>query len=137
MRGASLGLAGRLRRLDRHLALVGDDLAVAHDDHPVRIGADVRLVGHQDHGDALLAIELADDLHDLVRGAGVEVAGRLVGQQHGRAVDQRPRQGDALLLSAGELAGRVALALGQADAGELRAAAVVALLGRSATAAAP
>ena len=85
-------------------------------------------VGHHDHRDALLAIELADDLHDLVRGARIEVAGRLVGQQHGGLVDQRAGQRDALLLAAGELAGRVALAVGQADARQHLAAAVVALL---------
>ena len=57
-------------------------------------------------GDALLAIELADDLHDLVRGPRVEIAGRLVGQQQLGGVDQRARDRDALLLAAGELARR-------------------------------
>ena len=35
--------------------------------------------------------------------AAVEVAGRLVGQQHGRVGDDRARDRDALLLAAGEL----------------------------------
>ena len=45
----------------------------------------------------------------------VEIAGRLVGEQQARRVDQRARDGDALLLAAGELARRVALAIAEAD----------------------
>ena len=46
----------------------------------------------------------------------VEVAGRLVGEDDGRAGDQRPRHGDALLLAAGELGRAVRAAAGEADA---------------------
>jgi hypothetical protein len=35
--------------------------------------------------------------------AGVEVAGGFVGEQHGRVIDDRPGDGHALLLTAGEL----------------------------------
>ena len=38
-------------------------------------------------------------------GLGVEVAGRLVGEQERRVVDERARDGEALLLAAGELVG--------------------------------
>ena len=106
---------------------VRHDSPVAHHDHPIRVGGDIGFVGYHDHRDALLAIELADDLHDLVRGARIEVAGRLVGKQYSGMVDQRAGQRDALLLPAGELTGRVARALGQADAREHLAAAIVAL----------
>src|SRR5262249_37428998 len=44
-----------------------------------------------------------------------EVAGRLVAQQDGGLVDERPGDGDALLLPAGELAGPVVEAVGQPD----------------------
>ena len=50
-----------------------------------------------------------------MRGARVEVAGRLVGQEDGRVGDERAGDGDALLLAAGELRGVVAFAAGQAD----------------------
>ena len=44
----------------------------------------------------------------------VEVAGRLVGEEQRRLGDDRARDRDALLLAAGELAGRVLLPAGQA-----------------------
>ena len=49
-------------------------------------------------------------------GGGVEVAGRLVGEQHGRLGDERAGDRDALLLAAGELRRLVVAALGEADA---------------------
>ena len=50
----------------------------------------------------------------------VEVARRLVGEQHGRARDQRAGDRDALLLAAGQLGRLVVAALGQADAVQQR-----------------
>ncbi len=110
-------LALRRRRRRRRLggALVGDDVAVAHRDDAVGVGGDVGFVGDDDDGHALLAVERDQGLHDLVRGAGVEIAGRLVGEQQARRVDQRARDGDALLLAARELARRVALAVAEAE----------------------
>ena len=48
-------------------------------------------------------------------GRRVEVAGRLVGQQQRRLVDQRARDGDALLLAARQLIRMMLRAVGQAD----------------------
>ena len=56
-----------------------------------------------------------------MRRARVEIAGRLVGQQQARRVDQRAGDGDALLLAAGELAGRIALAVAEAEQLQRRA----------------
>ena len=42
-------------------------------------------------------------LHDARLVSGVEVAGRLIGQQHQRPVDERPRDRHPLLLTAGQL----------------------------------
>jgi hypothetical protein len=56
--------------------------------------------GHHD-GDAIRAPQLVQQVEDHPAGLGVEVAGRLVGQQQGRAVDDRPCQSHALLLPAG------------------------------------
>ncbi len=50
----------------------------------------------------------------MVGGFRVEIAGRLVGQQHPRAVGDRARDGDALLLAAGQFRRTMALALGEA-----------------------
>ncbi len=63
-------------------------------------------------------VEFAEEGHDVPAGARVQVAGRLVAEQDRRLVDQRPRDGDALLLAAGELVRPVVRAVGQADAAE-------------------
>ncbi len=83
-----------------------DDLAVAHDRHPVghgqRLFLVVRDVQERDADPLLQRLEL-----DLQRPAelGVQRAERLVEQQHGRVEHQRPGQGHPLLLPAGQLAG--------------------------------
>jgi hypothetical protein len=55
---------------------------------------------------------------DLGAAVGVEVAGRLVGQDDLRLVDQGPGDGDALLLAARELGRLVVGSIGQADEAE-------------------
>src|SRR5207244_1063123 len=52
---------------------------------------------------------------DLRAGMRVEVAGRLVGQQHLRLVDQGTSDGHALLLTAGKLVRQVAGSIAQPD----------------------
>ena len=75
---------------------------------------DVLLVG--DHDDRLAGVvQLAQHFHDLLAGGRVEVAGRLVGQDDVGIVDQRPGDGHALLLAAGELGGPVVDPIAQAD----------------------
>ena len=62
-------------------------------------------MGHEHEGDADVALDLLElELH---RPAQLEVEGAegLVEEQHARAVDQRPGQGDALALAARELGG--------------------------------
>ncbi len=98
------------------LALVGEDAAIAHRHRASGISGDIGLVRHQDDGDALLAIELRQRLHDLVRGTRIEIAGGLVGKEQARRIDQRPRDRDPLLLAAGKLTGRVFRAIAEAEA---------------------
>jgi hypothetical protein len=66
-------------------------------------GGDVQVVGDQHDGHALLGVQRLEQRHDLLAGAGVEVAGRLVGQQHLRVADQGAGDGHPLLLAAGQL----------------------------------
>ena len=47
--------------------------------------------------------QFADRLLDMALGFGIERGGRLVEQDDRRVLDQRPRDGDALALAAGEL----------------------------------
>ena len=78
--------------------------AVIHEHDPVRGRArELQLVAHNDHGHAGVA-EGTHHLEDAVDQLGIERAGRLVEQHDLRLQRQRPRDGDALLLTAGELA---------------------------------
>ena len=71
------------------------------------VAGDVRLVSDHDQGDLFLLIELREDVHDLRARLGVQVSGRLVRQDQGGIVQQRPGDGDPLLLAAGKLVGLV------------------------------
>ena len=73
------------------------------------MGADLlhhaHLVGDDHHGDAQLAVDVLNQLQDLPGGFGVQGAGGLVAQQHLGIGGQSPGDGNALLLTAGELRG--------------------------------
>ena len=58
------------------------------------------IVGHQYQRRAIDALQIDQDLQHQLAGGAVEVAGRLVGEQHARANGERPGQGDSLLLAA-------------------------------------
>ena len=84
---------------------------------PARAPGDRRVVRHDDERQPLGAQRLEHG-EDLVAHALVEVAGRLVGQQHARALDDRAGDRDALLLTARQLARPVVGAIGEADVRE-------------------
>ena len=92
-----------------------DDLPVGEEDHPVGVGGGVGVVGDHDDGLAELAHRVAQETEHLGAGAGVEVAGRLVGEDDLGPGDQGPGAGDPLLLAAGQLAGPVPEPVAQAD----------------------
>ena len=104
----------------RLAAAVVHDAAVAEHDDAVGDRRGVRVV--RDHHDRLaeLVDRLAQQGEHLVGRLGVQVAGRLVGEHHRRAVDQRARHGDALLLAAGQLGRAVREAVAEADGGDQR-----------------
>ena len=56
-----------------------------------------------DHRGVVAAREPGQQVDHVGTGRGVEVAGGLVGEDHARADDERPRDRDALLLAAGEV----------------------------------
>ena len=60
---------------------------------------ELAVVGGDEHGRAA-GVDLAQQVHDLERQIGIEVAGRFVGEQQHRIVDERARDRDALLLTA-------------------------------------
>jgi hypothetical protein len=73
-------------------------VSVTHGDFAIGLGSDIGFVSHHHNGHTLLSIEGPQRLHDLVRGAGIEISSRLVTQQHARVVDERPCDRDSLLL---------------------------------------
>ena len=68
----------------------------------------------RDHDDQAVVRDLGEQVHDLDAGFGVEGAGGLVGQQDLGIVDQGARDGDALHLAAGQLAGLLVHVIAQA-----------------------
>src|SRR6185295_2520910 len=61
-------------------------------------------------------VENPEEGDDLLAGLAVEVAGGLIGEEDGGAVDEGASDGDALALAAGELIGLVMHAVAEADA---------------------
>ena len=80
----------------------------------MRVGGDVGLVRDEDDRVAGL-VEPLEQRHDFDAGLRVEVAGRLVGEQDRRVVDERARDRDALALAARQLVGPVRHALAELD----------------------
>jgi hypothetical protein len=87
---------------------------------PVGIGGHIRFMRHHHHGDAL-AVEIGQQLHDFVAALAVQVAGRLVRQQHQRIGDDRACNGHALLLAAGQFCGCMGFPSGKANARQRQA----------------
>src|SRR5581483_5640838 len=102
---AELVPAERLRR----------DAAVPDRHRPAHLLRDERVVREDDDRHAELAVERSQRLEELARAVGVELARRLVREQHGRIVRQRDGDGDPLLLAAGERFRPVAGAVSEAD----------------------
>ena len=75
----------------------------------------VRIVRHHDDGLAELAVEAGEHGEDIFGRGGVEVAGRLVGQDQVGISHDGARDSDALFLTTGKLLGQVAQAIAQAD----------------------
>ncbi len=85
---------------------------------PLGAGRDAAVVGDHDHGQPVLAPQVFQQADDLVPGALVQVAGRLVGQEHLGFLDQGPSDRDPLLLTAGQFGRQVPEAAGQAYRGQ-------------------
>ena len=94
--------------------MIASDDAIADGDDTVGVLGDVGLMGNEDDG-VSLGMELIEEGHDLVAGFGIEVAGGLVGEDDGGAVDEGAGNGDALALATGELVGLVHHAGAEAD----------------------
>ena len=85
--------------------LVADDPALFERDDPLAQGGhDLGVVGGHQHRDAEL-VDAQQELEDLPADERVEVAGRLVGDDQPRVVDERPGDRRPLLLATRQLVG--------------------------------
>ena len=130
---AELGGVDVGRRVVARVVLVADEAALVELQHAAAHAVDHRRVVRGDQHGRAGAVDAVEQLHDPDRRLGVEVAGRLVGQQQRRVVDERARHGDALLLATAELVG-VGVQLGRQageaqDVGDLGADLLAALAG--------
>src|SRR5207245_5038542 len=82
--------------------MIIQDHSIAHHDVALRVGSDVLLVRHHHNCDSML-VELLKNSHDLAACAAIEIASRFVCKQDLGLVNQRPRDGHALLLAARKL----------------------------------
>ena len=78
-------------------------------------GCHIVFMGDHHQGDSLL-VQFIKQFQHFSRGVRVEGAGGLVRQEKTRAIDDGSRDGDPLLLAAGELVGTIVQSLTQADA---------------------
>ncbi|MEZ5284874.1 MAG: hypothetical protein R2712_08710 [Vicinamibacterales bacterium] len=79
-----------------------------------------------------VGVQLGEHLHERVAAPGVQVAGGLVGQQDGGPAGDGPRDGDELLVAAGQDAGPLPCAGREPDAFERSRGPGLALVGRDA-----
>nr|BFF11839.1 hypothetical protein GCM10025699_31420 [Microbacterium flavescens] len=97
------------------MPLVAHDLAVDElDDAALHLVDEACLVGGHDDGGAA-GVDAREELHDVDGCRGVEVSGRLVGEEHLRPVHQGAGDRDALLLTARQLVREPLLFTRQAD----------------------
>ena len=86
-------------------------------------------MGHHDQGKPLLLARPLKDGHDFPARPAIEITGRLVGQEDGRAADHRAGNGHPLPLAAGKLIRPMPGPLGKPELSEQGFAAAVALPG--------
>ena len=92
-----------------------DDAAVEEVNVAIGVAGVARIV--RDHADGRAALmQLVQQVHHRLAALRIEVAGRLVGEQNDRLAGDGARDGDALLLSAGQLTGQMLRAMRHADA---------------------
>jgi len=90
-------------------------LAVADVNAAIAAVRDVDVVGDE-HDRATQGVQVLEEREHLGARVGIEVAGRLVGQNQGRLGHQSPGDPDPLLLAARELGGLMVQSIAQAEA---------------------
>ena len=78
----------------------GGELAIAQFQHAAHLARQLRGVGDDDEGGALLAVEVEEERRECVCGGAVERAGGFVGEEELGLVDERAHDGAALAFTA-------------------------------------
>jgi hypothetical protein len=66
---------------------------------PARVARDFRVVSDDDQGDTFFTVQLLKNRHDLEAHPRIERSSGLISEDDPGIVDERPRNGHALLLS--------------------------------------
>jgi len=88
---------------------------------------DCSIVPDQKRGERIRTMQTFQKIEDHFTGPEVEIAGRLVGQQHLRFIDERARNGDPLAFAGRELVGKLAQTRLEAQFDEKRAGSLFAI----------
>src|SRR5437868_3208947 len=96
LKPGGLKIANRFRR--------SFDLSCVKANDAIRSGRDLQIMRHHDDSQSLLLVQVAQQADDILASGSVEIAGRLVGQQEPRPIDERPGYGGPLHLAARKLA---------------------------------
>jgi hypothetical protein len=110
----------QMRGKEFHFPARPAQLALVEINGPRRARRGMGIVRHHDDRLAVLAVERLEQIQNLIPGLAVQVARRLVAQQHGRVGDNRAGDAHPLLFAAGQRAGIMFGAVGQADHGQRR-----------------
>ena len=100
------------------ILLVGFDSTVFEADDAPGIRGHVRLVRDHDNGNPLLAVELAQQIHDFLATGRIQIPGGLIRHEDGGTRDDGPGNRHPLLLAAGQFIGIVRFPTLQAHGGQ-------------------
>src|ERR1039458_9026682 len=78
------------------------NLPVRQFHHPLRMRRNIRVVRGNDQRGLFFDAEILEQLDDFTTGVRIEIAGRFIGQEQFRLVDERAGDGHALLFAAGK-----------------------------------
>ena len=93
------------------------DLTATQHNLPLCHLSDFRIMG-DDHERRALFMQFLEKIHHNLFIGIIQISGRLVRQDNFRMIDQRPCHADPLLLTAGELAGKVMRSVSKTDAAQ-------------------
>ena len=80
-------------------------LSILHSQYAICNGRSFQTMSHKENGFALFLLEASQNLQDLTSRGGIEIPGRLIGQNDLRIIDQGPTDGHPLHLSSGKFMG--------------------------------